>query len=50
MQPNKEDKMKQDLELYPFVKQRNVKTLLIPIIRKRLSETLDKERLAQENV
>lgn len=50
MQPNKEDQMKQELELYPFVKQRNIKTLLIPIIRKRLSETLDKERLAQENV
>ena len=50
MLQNKEDRMKSDLELYPFVKQRNIKTLITPIIRKRLSETIEKERLAQENV
>jgi methylmalonyl-CoA mutase len=50
MQLNSADKMNQDLELYPFVKQRNIKTILLPINRKRLSETLEKERLAQENV
>lgn len=50
MQLNAADKMKHDLELYPFVKQRNIKTILIPINKKRLSETLEKERLAQENV
>jgi methylmalonyl-CoA mutase len=50
MLQNKDDRMKSDLELYPFVKQRNIKTLIIPIIRKRLSETIEKERLAQENV
>lgn len=50
MQTNIADKMKQDLELYPFVKQRNIKTLITPINRKRLSESLEKERLAQENV
>jgi methylmalonyl-CoA mutase len=50
MQTNVADKMKQDLELYPFVKQRNIKTLLTPINRKRLSEAVEKERLAQENV
>lgn len=50
MLQNKNDRMKSDLELYPFVKQRNVKTLITPIIRKRLSETIEKERLAQENV
>ena len=50
MLQNKKDLMKSDLELYPFVKQRNVKTLITPIIRKRLSETIEKERLAQENV
>ncbi len=49
MLQNKDDKMKSELELYPFVKQRNIKTLITPIIRKRLSETLEKERLAQEN-
>jgi methylmalonyl-CoA mutase len=47
--PNKDDKMKNELELYPFVKQRNIRTLIPPINRKRLSETLEKERLAQEN-
>jgi methylmalonyl-CoA mutase len=50
MQLNATDKMKHDLELYPFVKQRNIKTILIPINKKRLSETLEKERLAQEHV
>jgi len=50
MLQNKDDRMKSDLELYPFVKQRNIKTLITPIIRKRLSETIEKERLAQENV
>lgn len=49
MQQNKADKMNQNLELYPFLKQRNIKTLITPINRKRLSETLEKERLAQEN-
>lgn len=50
MLQNKEDRMKFDLELYPFVKQRNIKTLITPIIRKRISEKIEKERLAQENV
>ena len=49
IQINKEDMMKDNLELYPFVKQRNTKTLLVPIIRKRLSETLEKERLENEH-
>ncbi len=48
MQINKADKMKQDLELYPFVKQRHIKTLITPIVRKRLSETIEKERLDNE--
>lgn len=46
--PNKNDKMKHDLELFPFVKQNPRKTLIIPIIEKRLSEKLEQERLAQE--
>ena len=49
LQPNKNDTMKDDLELYPFLKQRNIKTLITPINRKRLSENLEKERLAREN-
>ncbi|MDC0176894.1 methylmalonyl-CoA mutase subunit beta [Polaribacter sp.] len=46
---NKEDRMKHNLNLYPFLKKRNIKTLIPPINRKRLSETIEKERLAQEN-
>ncbi|TBX68719.1 methylmalonyl-CoA mutase [Flavobacterium silvisoli] len=46
--PNKNDKMKHDLELYPFVKQNPRKTLIIPIIEKRLAEKTEQERLAQE--
>jgi methylmalonyl-CoA mutase len=49
LQINKENKMKHDLELFPFVKQRNIKTIIIPINRKRLSETIEKERIAQED-
>jgi methylmalonyl-CoA mutase len=48
LQVNKTDKMKHDLELFPFVKQRNIKTLIPPINRKRLSETIEKERLDNE--
>ncbi|KOY50623.1 methylmalonyl-CoA mutase subunit beta [Polaribacter dokdonensis] len=48
LQINTADKMKQNLELYPFVKQRNIKTLITPIVRKRLAETVEKERLENE--
>ena len=40
--------MKASIELDPFVKKRNIKTLFPPIIRKRLSENLEKERLKEE--
>lgn len=46
--PNKNDRMKDDLELYPFVKQNPRKTLIVPIIEKRLAEKLEQERLASE--
>jgi methylmalonyl-CoA mutase len=46
--PNKEDKMKHDLELFPFVKIKPRKTLITPIIEKRLSEKLEQERLELE--
>ncbi|MCX7550053.1 methylmalonyl-CoA mutase subunit beta [Xanthomarina sp. F2636L] len=46
--PNPNDKMKQDLELYPFVKTNPRKTLIEPIIEKRLAETLEKNRLKSE--
>jgi len=46
--PNKNDKMKHDLELFPFVKIKPRKTLITPIIEKRLAEKLEQERLDLE--
>lgn len=46
--PNTNDKMKEELELYPFVKIKPRKTLIEPIIEKRLAETLEQERLNKE--
>lgn len=45
---NTSDKMKEALELYPFVKTYHRKTLIEPIIEKRLSEALEQERLKRE--
>jgi methylmalonyl-CoA mutase len=45
---NKNDKMKDDLQLYPFIKQKPRKTIIKPIISRRLSEKLELERLKQE--
>ena len=45
---NQEDKMKNNLELYPFVKKRSKKTLIQPIISKRLAENLEQKRLEDE--
>lgn len=47
--PNAQDRMKDDLELYPFVKQNPRKTLIVPLIPKRLSETIEQERLEKES-
>jgi methylmalonyl-CoA mutase len=46
---NPNDKMAHELELYPFVKTNPRKTLIEPIIEKRLSETLEQKRLKNEN-
>lgn len=46
---NANDRMKHELELYPFVKTYQRKTLIEPIIEKRLSEKLEQERLKQED-
>jgi methylmalonyl-CoA mutase len=48
LQSNKENLMTANLEFDPFVKQRNVKTLFPPIVRKRLSENIEKQRLKEE--
>lgn len=42
------NKMKDELELYPFVKTNQRKTLIEPIIEKRLSETIEQQRLKNE--
>jgi methylmalonyl-CoA mutase len=46
--PNKNDKMANDLELFSFVKTNPRKTLITPIIERRLAERLEQERLKQE--
>lgn len=46
--PNNNDKMKMNLELFPFVKIKPRKTLIIPIIEKRLAEKIEQERLNNE--
>ncbi len=45
---NDKDLMKNDLELFPFVKKRSEKTLIQPIIQKRLAEKLEQQRLEDE--
>ena len=47
-QENTSDKMKADLELYPFVKQNVRKTLLEPIIPRRIAENIEQKRLKYE--
>lgn len=46
---NPQDRMKDDLELFPFLKKKHRKTLLEPILEKRLSEEYEKQRLEEEN-
>jgi methylmalonyl-CoA mutase len=45
---NENDKMKNDLELFPFVKTNIRKTLIEPVIERRLSEKLEQTRLKNE--
>lgn len=47
-QINPQDRMKDTLELFPFVKKNPVKTLVEPVIPKRLSEALEQKRLNEE--
>ena len=46
--PNTEDRMKEDLELYPFLKMNARKTLIEPILERRLAETSEQNRLKTE--
>ena len=46
--PNQMDLMKENLELFPFLKSNPRKTLIQPIIAKRLAEAIEQQRLAHE--
>lgn len=46
--PNAADKMKDNLQLYPFVKAKPIKTIIEPIIEKRIAESAEEERLQIE--
>ena len=46
--PNKNDRMKDDLELFPFVKHNPVKTLIAPIVERRIAEKAEQERISNE--
>ncbi|MAP81418.1 MAG: methylmalonyl-CoA mutase [Aequorivita sp.] len=46
--PNQNDKIKNDLELFPFVKRKPVKTIIAPIVEKRLAENVEQQRLSNE--
>ncbi|WP_088323581.1 methylmalonyl-CoA mutase subunit beta [Polaribacter tangerinus] len=45
LQQNKNEKVTNEFEKNPFVTKRNLKTIIIPIIKKRIAEDLEKERL-----
>ncbi len=47
-QANKDDFMKNEIEIYPFVKIKPIKTLLSPVIKRRLSESVEKNRINSE--
>lgn len=48
--PNTADKMANDLELFPFVKQQHRKTLIQPIIEHRIAASAEKQRLEEEQI
>lgn len=45
---NQNDKMKDEIELYPFLKTNPRKTLVQPILEKRLAESIEQKRLDDE--
>jgi len=46
--PNSEDKMKDEIELFPFLKTNINQTQIQPILSKRLAEKMEQERLEKE--
>lgn len=49
IQANPKEKIQTQLELFPFVKQKPRKTLLAPLLEKRLAESYEQHRLTAEN-
>jgi methylmalonyl-CoA mutase len=47
-QPNKDDRMKNEIEIYPFVKIKPIKTLLSPVIKRRLAEAIETKKINAE--
>ncbi len=47
-QINKNDRMAHELELFPFVKSKSRKTLIAPVIERRLAENIEQQRIAAE--
>ena len=45
---NQNDHMRNELEIYPFLKKTNTKTLITPILQKRLAAQLEQKRLKME--
>ncbi len=45
---NPDDRMKDNLELYPFLKTKPRKTLVVPLLEKRLTESIEQKRLDNE--
>jgi methylmalonyl-CoA mutase len=48
VQQNRDEKLKSQLELYPFLKHNPRKTLLEPILARRIAESLEQKRLDNE--
>lgn len=48
--PNPDDKMKEGLEVYPFLKKSSKRVVIQPIVGKRLTEKLEQIRLEEENL
>lgn len=45
---NQNDNMRNEIEIYPFLKKTNTKTLITPILQKRLAAQLEQKRLKME--
>ncbi len=45
---NPKDQMKETIEIYPFLKSNPGKTLIEPILEKRLAEAMEQKRLDNE--